>query len=85
MSRKPIGNEKRNEKISVSVTPTVFSNIKTLADVTHKGNVNGLIVELIEGAIQKNISIIERVSKIQREYQSVLVSATAEYNNSLAQ
>lgn len=86
MSRKPIANgEKRSEKISISVTPSVFANIKTLADVTHKGNVNGLVVELIERSIEKNFSLIERVNQGQRDYQSILDAANAEYNNSLIQ
>lgn len=86
MSRKTIANgEKRSEKISISVTPTLFSNIKTLADITHKGNINGLIVELIERSIERNSSLIERVNQGQRAYQSILDAANAEYNNILAQ
>ncbi len=86
MSRKPINEgEKRSEKISISVTPSVFANIKTLADVTHKGNINGLVVDLIERSIEKNSSLIARVSQGQRDYQSILEAANAEYNNSLSQ
>lgn len=86
MSRQPIANgEKRSEKISISVTPTLFSNIKTLADVTHKGNINGLVVELIERSIEKNFPLIERVIQGKRAYQSILDAANAEYKNTLAQ
>ena len=86
MSRKTISNgEKRSEQISVSVTPSILANIKTLADITHKGNVNGFIVDLFEHIIKKNFSLIERVNQGQRDYQSILDAATAEYNNSLIQ
>lgn len=85
MSRKPITEgEKRSEKISISVTPSIFANIKTLADVTHNGNINGLVVELLERTIEKNSSIIARVIQGRREYQSILKAANAEYNDSIA-
>ena len=85
MSRKPITEgERRSEKISISVTPSILANIKTLADVTHKGNINGLVVELLERSIEKNSALIARVIQGQREYQSILDAANAEYNNSLA-
>ena len=51
----------------------------------HKGKINGLVVELIERSIEKNFSLIERVNQGQRDYQSILDAATAEYNNSLIQ
>ena len=86
MSRKPIADgEKRCEKISISVTPSTLANIKTLADVTHRGNVNGLVVDLIERSIEKNAELIARVIQGQRNYQSILDAATAEYKNSLLQ
>lgn len=86
MSRKTIANgEKRSEKISISVTPSILAHIKTLADVTHKGNVNGLVVDLIQRSIEKNSELIERVIQGQRNYQSILDAVTAEYNNSLLQ
>lgn len=86
MSRKPITEgEKRNEKISISVTPSILANIKTLADITHKGNINGLVVDLIEDSIEKNLHLIKRVQQGKCSYQSILEAATAEYNNSIAQ
>lgn len=85
MSRKTIDNEKRNEKISISITPSDFANIKTLADITHKGNINGLVVDLIKNSIEKNFSLIKRVQQGKCSYQSILDAATAEYINSLAQ
>ena len=84
MSRKPINeDERRTEKISISVTPSVFANVKTLADVTHKGNINGFVVDLLERSIEKNSSLISRVIQGKRDYQSILDAANSEFKNSL--
>lgn len=65
MPRKPIGAEKRSEKINLVVTPTLNNKIKTLAD-SQGISLNEFIVALLEGAVKKNSAVIEKFEKARR-------------------
>ena len=65
MPRKPIGAEKRSEKINLVVTPTLNKKIKTLAD-SQGVSINELIISFMEGAVKKNSAVIEKFEKARR-------------------
>lgn len=65
MPRKPIGAEKRSEKINLVVPPTLYNEVKTLAD-SQGVSLNELIISFMEGAVKKNSSVIEKFEKARR-------------------
>ena len=59
MPRKPYEGEKRESRISIIVVPSLYQKAATLAD-SQGLSVNEFITRLIEKAVEKNASVIEK-------------------------
>ena len=59
MPRKPYEGEKRESRISIIVVPSLYQKMATLAD-SQGLSVNEFITRLIEKAVEKNASVIEK-------------------------
>ena len=65
MPRKVETVERRNERISLILTPTLNEKIRTLAD-SQGLSLNELIILLIEGAVKKNAALIEDFERAKK-------------------
>lgn len=59
MPRKPYEGEKRESRISIIVVPSLYQKAATLAD-SQGLSVNEFITRLLEKAVEKNASVIEK-------------------------
>lgn len=59
MPRKPYEGEKRESRISLLVVPSLYKDFVTLAD-SQGLSINELMVRLIQNAVEKNRSVIEK-------------------------
>ena len=59
MPRKPCEGEKRESRISLLVVPSLYKDFVTLAD-SQGLSINELMVRLIQSAVEKNRSVIEK-------------------------
>ena len=66
MTRKAEKAERRNERISLVITPTLNEKIRTLAD-SQGLSLNEFIILLMEGAVKKNAALIEEFERLRRE------------------
>ncbi len=64
--------QKATSKISLSVTPQMHDDIKILADITNGGNVNDLIISLLETVIKKNSAAIHKAITARKTYNTKL-------------
>ena len=60
--------QKLTSKITLSVTPKMQDDIKTLAEIINGGNVNDCIVNIMDTVIKKNSAQILKVQKARRAY-----------------
>ena len=62
--------QKATAKITLSVTPEMQSNIKILADITSGGNVNDLIVGVMDKILKKNSASIRKAAIALKGYHT---------------
>ena len=67
--------QKLTSKISLSVTPQMQDDIKTLAEIINGGNVNDFIINLLDTVIKKNSAEILKIQKARRAYTRTLNKA----------
>lgn len=70
--------QKATAKISLSVTPQMHDDIKILADITNGGNVNDLIINLLERVLKKNSAAIRNAITARKTYQTKLSKARSQ-------
>lgn len=71
------GGQRADKKISLSVTTEFQSNIKILADITNGGNVNDLIVGVMERVLKKNSATISKAARARKSYQTTIKKLSA--------
>ena len=67
--------QKLTSKITLSVTPQMQDDIKTLAEIINGGNVNDCIVNIMDTVIKKNSAEILKVQKARKNYTRTLFKA----------
>ena len=70
-------NERRSERISLVLTPTLNDKIRALAD-SQGLSLNDFVIFLIEGAVKKNAALIEEFERLRREAKNQYVDIFAE-------
>jgi hypothetical protein len=70
--------QKADKKISLSVTVEFYDNVNLLADISNGGNVNDLIISVMDGVIKKNLAVISKAARARKSYQTTLKNLSAE-------
>ena len=74
MSRKTAGDERKTARVSLLLTPKMFADVATLAQIKQV-SLNDLFTSLVAQAVAKNQSAIEKVQVVLSE-----VSPTVDLN-----
>ena len=77
MPRKAEKAERRNERISLVITPTLNEKIRALAD-SQGLSLNEFIILLMEGAVKKNAALIEEFEQSRQAAKKRFVDIFAE-------
>ena len=75
MARKPTGEDKRQARISLLFTQTLYDKVVLLAD-SQGQSVNNFVEGLLEKAVEKNSAVID-------EFQSARLKAKQSYVESI--
>lgn len=62
MSRKILEDERRNKRISLAVTPSIYDSVLAMAQI-RKMSVNDFLIEVISKIAQKNSNVIADFKK----------------------
>ena len=71
MPRKPLATEKRESRINLLLTPTLYKNVVALAD-SQSLTLNEFCTRLLDRTVKKNLSVIE-------EFQAARTNAKENY------
>ena len=71
MPRKPLADEKRESRINLLLTKTLYKNVAALAD-SQELSLNEFIIRILERTVKKNLSVID-------DFQSARTKAKENY------